>query len=597
MADLNLGIGIIAEMKEFEKSLATVPGIGAKEARDMVTGIRKELKGAEKAGKDTAAKISSGFSSEFNKVSSGAAALAGAVGGPFARIASLANSALKPIAEASAGLEGTSGALVAMGGAAAAGAAGALLAAGAVAKLASGAVELGQAAGAAGERLKGLGLLTEDEARFAHEMAQAAEGAAVQQDLLTVRLAHGIEAVGEMTEAWTGLKAELAKGAGRIGEAGDAVEDFRHRVELSIPVVGGFLEKFDELVGPGQGNVGVLVPVNAILKDLAQSGREAAPELDRAREALTKLITLGNQGIVHHDEHVSVVDVLVGDPADLKASTAALEEAARNRSEMLAQVEAEQAQTEKITGLHWLKLDASHAQYTVDVAADEHDLTLQLIGENAARKRSDDQALKDKLTAYRVAAEAAAGATANIAGSFASLESSIASGFQARVDAGEQLTIAQVRQGNEAIRTAEVLQIAQAGLTAAITAASGIASLQAAGVPPPIAIPLGIAEGASLYAATVAGIRSHRPISFSWHGPGSGSAGSSSTPVDTDGDGRGDTAAAVAAKGGSVAGATDRGRGGRGGGGAMVTVDRRLGRLVVTSGEPGKRPRPGGRRR
>ena|GEM_PF-5690976 len=219
-------------------------------------------------------------------------------------------------------------------------------------------------------------------------------------------------------------------------------------------------------------------------------------------------------------------------PVAVAAPTKADEDAARARAAILAQVGAEQAQIDQIVGLSWLHLDATHEKYTVDAAQDEHDLTLEILGNNAKRKASDDALARAKRAQIRQIAELEAQSVANTAGNFASLASSVADSYQARIDAGEHLSRKEAQAANAALQEAEALQIAQAGITAAVTFSSGLASLQLMGVPPPVAIPLAVAEGASSFAATVAGIRAHRPASFSWRGdtsaagnPGTGGAG------------------------------------------------------------------------
>jgi phage gp36-like protein len=198
---------------------------------------------------------------------------------------------------------------------------------------------------------------------------------------------------------------------------------------------------------------------------------------------------------------------------------------------------------------------------------------------------------------YTTEVQLTAQTVASIAGSFASLEDSIVQGYQNRIDAGERLSKAQVQQANRALVASEAAQIAQAGITSAITAASGIASLQTSGVPPFAAIPLGVAEGAGLFAATVAGIRSHRPISFSWN---SGGAPTWTPPGGTaTNDQLATGASLVGEKGGTVTTGEDAPTGGAvRHGGSSTQRSGRDGTKVevkVTPGRVGKFPKRGGR--
>jgi hypothetical protein len=210
-----------------------------------------------------------------------------------------------------------------------------------------------------------------------------------------------------------------------------------------------------------------------------------------------------------------------------------------------------------------------------------------------------DEAVKKTISQVANLTGAELSAFGSIGDSATSLLGAIVDGYQARVDAGEQLTQAEVEQANKAIRETETAAIATAGIQAGVAAISAIASLQAAGTPPPIAVGLGIAEGVGLFAATAAGIRARRPPDFTWSGSGSGSGGGNAgseanTGVmgDTDGDGLpDDNSKPQIDPGGDKGGQSSRSRDGGGG----LTI--RTLRITATSGgRPGKAERRGGAR-
>jgi hypothetical protein len=279
------------------------------------------------------------------------------------------------------------------------------------------------------------------------------------------------------------------------------------------------------------------------------------------------------------------------------ADKIASENAAEARAEMLAQNEREQAESAKLQGTHWLHLADLFGKANAQMESDAHDLTITKAVQDKLQERSDDEkTAKEIRNALQVSASIGQMA-ADIAGDYASVESSIIDGYQARIDAGERLTKAQVQQANHAIDAAEGAALASAGISATVTAISGIASLQSMGIPPFVAIPLGIAEGAGAFAAAASGIVSHRPMSFSWHDgptwhnsdpPDAGhnvSSAGANQAIDTKGGDssliHGDDSGGAVRHSGS---SEQRGRAG----GVQV-------RVKVESSRPGKLPRRGGR--
>jgi hypothetical protein len=97
-------VEVVAELQNFRKQMATMPGIGATEARDMVNGINRQLRRAEAAAKNTASNMDKDFSRSFGKVSLVAERSLGRMGGMFGTVGDLAFDVVAPLGEVTAGL-------------------------------------------------------------------------------------------------------------------------------------------------------------------------------------------------------------------------------------------------------------------------------------------------------------------------------------------------------------------------------------------------------------------------------------------------------------------------------------------------------------
>jgi hypothetical protein len=561
VADATLSIGVVAELKDFEAQMAKMPGIGAKEARDMVTGIRRELKNAEKAAQSSAGTISKGFSGEFNKVSSAAAALAGQVGGPFAQIAGIANSTVRPIAEVAAGLGevGIAGAAIA----------GVGLALGGVGEAA---VKLAAGASDAAKGLKSLGVGIDAGAQAdLDSYAKGQNELNIALDKLEVTLGKGIaRELGEVDD-------ELARGIGIVDKYVLRSQDANDNISLGEDLLNRFAHRLgftntaiDQAAAAAKHASEVQRSYNDAVVDLSEASKESTGALLLEVHAKDKAAELDREGAAaKYDAAKATTEWAL---QDMLATAAGVVQADKRKAAIIDEEMAQKASLEH-AAKYW-------DDYSAQVHRDEHIVTDAVESETKKQKRATLEAAVAEATAFGQA-------TANIAGNFASLEQSIVDGYQARVDAGEKLGRAQAQQGNEAIRNAEALQIAQAGITAAITAASGIASLQEAGVPAPIAVPLGVAEGVGLYASTVAGIRQHRPIDFTWRGQQVGAHQSMNTTGDSNNDGAIDAEDQAGAQLGGLGpnggrGNTSRRRNGGSTSRVIVDVSPRAKRLTVT---------------
>lgn len=218
MADTRLSIAVVAELADFQKALATLPGIGEKEARDMVAGIRRQLKQAETAAKSSAKETGHAFEGTFSGIEALAKRLGEKAGGPFATISGLAIEGSKDVAK----MLGPLGAVgTALGGLTAVGAAvgGAFVATGYAAKaLADGAAE-------AADRLAKVGRSVDpDYVRMIEEYAAASKDLGIQADYLTVAIGS------ELTEGLAKVALAAAGAAREFKEFKERNEELRDNV-------------------------------------------------------------------------------------------------------------------------------------------------------------------------------------------------------------------------------------------------------------------------------------------------------------------------------------------------------------------------------
>jgi hypothetical protein len=211
----------------------------------------------------------------------------GQMGGSISQVSILASSGIRPFAMLSAQIG------LATAAAAGLGAVAGIVAVAALFKLTGTALDLAAAAGEAGDELRELGYLTAEQSSFANQMEQSTAALAVTQDLLTVRLASSAEVVGTLHHAYVGLWASLADGVTTIGNVYAGLVDLHREVVRGTPVVGEYAAEWLDLIGPGGGNVGMNPLLNAALKALADRGKEAADELERANRAKDELLIYG----------------------------------------------------------------------------------------------------------------------------------------------------------------------------------------------------------------------------------------------------------------------------------------------------------------
>lgn len=194
MAGDRLSIGVVAELKEFERRLSMMPDVGGKQARELANQIKRELRSAEDGAGQSASKIGKALGGIGDVVEKGLKKL-GPLGGEVADVlfdfgAPLAEAAMG-VGEVTAGM-GTMGVLATGAGAAVLGVgiAVAAVAVGAGVALA-GMVALTEGAIAARDRLEEAGQAARipPEASAALDQYQGATARLWQEvDVLTVQL-------------------------------------------------------------------------------------------------------------------------------------------------------------------------------------------------------------------------------------------------------------------------------------------------------------------------------------------------------------------------------------------------------------------------
>jgi hypothetical protein len=115
VADAQLSIAVVAELSQFRRELGTLPDIGASEARDMVTGIRKQHQAAERAAKSTSDKMRKDLGDGFREVEGVSQRVLEKMGGQFGDLGDVIFDVLGPLGKIHPALMAVGGAAVAVG--------------------------------------------------------------------------------------------------------------------------------------------------------------------------------------------------------------------------------------------------------------------------------------------------------------------------------------------------------------------------------------------------------------------------------------------------------------------------------------------------
>ena len=521
-----------------------------------------------------AKKVSSGFSAEFNKISSAGAAMAAGLGGPFGKIASLSNAALKPLTEVASGLGGITGQLALVGG-------GAALAVAAFAGVGFAAKGIADAAVEAAGRLDDLGIAVDAESKSQLDAyAAASQDVSVALDQLTVSvgadLAGGITTIvravaGGIVE-FTAWRESIAEDVAAIQELTREVVNFASfgLSESLIGKVDAYADATDRATVAVDGLTAAVIFGGSA--DDEEALRREAARLARDRESA----------------------------ATRAAAVALVEQAA-------AQKEATRAAAEYVDliGLREAMGEA-HQIHEVTTAIDEEtaalgDLRMAMADAHQeadslgqAQEANAGKGLAASVSAAAGIANAFGSAGTQILGSLQQVERATLASFDARLSAGETLSDAEVKMANAAQNRMEAEAIVTAGIQATLAGLGMISAL--APSMGPWAIPVGITIAGGLFAASVAAIESAQPLDYSYSvggasgsGGNSGSEGNTGVLGDTDNDGIPDDNSKPSIDTGSDSGRNSRSRGG---GGGTLTLDPRLNRLRITSdSRVGKRTR------
>ena len=469
MQDDVLEIPVIPDLDAFKSGMSELPAIGDKAVKDMASKMGSGFATAEKSGKAAAKGVSTGFSAEFNKISGAAGALAGAVGGSFGKIGSIANSALRPIAEVGTALGpvGLAGALgVGLVTAAAAGAA-AL-------------IQLGAAAGEAGERLDKLGLLTADQSLAAERLRDANEASAAATDLLTLAMGTASPAVENLTLAWVGLKVA-------VGEAVEEVGGFRSGMDALD--VQGFATRMSTLPGIFGTTASAVAGLTAGYAGLVEKGEEFTATVQEQGEVMARVYgptpeMLAEVGQAHRD-----------------MATAATE-AARESAAERAKIDRDFAASHAM----WVDYDLRLAdeerrlekQYNDERTESReayHDSYLKMLQQEGA---AADQALRGEQQRTDALAGFWLGLTNTGAEAFQSFADRVVASYEERVAGGEELSAAEKKEANTAFNVSQGFAIAQAFVQAALIGIGVTAQMA------PYSGPLAPVFGASAASASLA---------------------------------------------------------------------------------------------
>lgn len=357
MPNEEVSIEVKAKVEAFKKEMSKLPGITQDEVEKAARAMHKEWGNAQKKSEQAAKDVAKQWKDNLNKVSSAAANLGEKLGGPFARIASLANGALKPVAELGGGLAGVATAGLAIGGTALA-----------VAATTAAVVTLTNAAVAAEERLVAAGKAAEipSESRTAlAEYTASTEVLKTNVDLVTVAI--GAELAPALTRVITVINeaTEAVGGADGLSAAFDRTSTSL-RISAALFTVGGS-EVFRWATGP------VTEAIDASAKLTAQLSEQekAMLAVEKATVFTGPLPSQGGRDFAAEERERAEA---------VRDSAAAAREAERAwadfESQLVADIKLKQ---------DWVKAnnEAHAAQVTQNLAWKEGQRELQLIGREA----------------------------------------------------------------------------------------------------------------------------------------------------------------------------------------------------------------------
>lgn len=464
--------------------MADVVGEGVIDIVADTSGFDASMGTVTKKADTTGKAVSGGFAAAFGKVSGAAGAMSGVVGGAFGQIGSLANSAIKPIAEVAVGFG-------AIGGAVAGIAAGAV-AFGAVAAAAKG---LADSAVGARDRLEEIGMeVGGAAARDLDSYAAATRDLGIALD--EVRVVLGSDIAGELA-----IVARVV--ASNVGPALENARAASHAFGQALNFVSLGAKPVAEILG------GILYD------DLTKNTRAASEAAGAMREYTTALAEASAAAAkLNNDmEKQAQADEILGRTEARRqeaeairlagvAERESMEETAAIREELLGRLEDLDAQEMASSAAVRDQLLANN-QTVLDARAAYHNAylaQLQAEGVAIATRQEEERAASEAIQSYWL------DLTASSVNLFGAIADSVADSYARRTSAGDQMTEKDKQQARAAFEVSQVFALGQAAIQAAIVAIGVTA--QMAPYSGPFAPVIGASIGAASYAAATVAIES-----------------------------------------------------------------------------------------
>lgn len=503
MAAEMLAIGVTAELADFKKAMATLPDIGAQEARDMVRGIQRQLKEAEKAAATSAKQVGDSFDKEFGRIENAAEASLGKMGSlfhdSFGELADVIFDVVAPLQEAGSGMGGLTGAALMFTGTA-------TLAAAGLAALGAGAVTIANAGVEARDRLKEIGVAVDASKTAqlkAYEVATSDLGVAFDE----LKVAVGAELASDLST----MASATATVVREFSDLYDTLSSVRE-VAQEVASVGLFLV------------TGGLTGVAAATLEVAAANNDASASY----AGVTKNITEATAKAAAYN-NMLVESQLVFDELDieydkrlvrLSEEAAALEAAAAAEQRKLEADQQERAaladMLETLDSVIAKEREYAEAVQQASAAVEqavesERQAYLDAYrSKEQARQIEIDQELERAELMKQLQLEIAAASIL----SAEQLTGALVAGWQRRAEEEEHFTSQEKAQAIAAFEIQQGLATAGATLSAFQTGANVIASLTAVGVPFPAASILGIAATGAVLTGQVAQIEQQAPPEF-----------------------------------------------------------------------------------
>lgn len=482
MADTTLSIGVVAELGAFKKSLSEIPGIGAQEARDLAAGIRRELGAAERAAASAAKGVSSSWRTELSAVEATAKKAFERIGG-----------SIGPVGSAAVDLAKSFGAVgVAAGGAAAVG--------GGLAIMALSLDAILDSALAADQRLTALGITVADHAALQAYSAATSDLDVALDELRTI-------VGGALAEDLTTVVQAAAAGVRSFTDLYDSTEDLRDSLTL--------LQRAATAVG----SLGLSELALSTL-DSAAAANQAVIALDGLTDAQRLEVEAQQDAIEGARQQAIATRDEAAATAAATAAVRALEEERRAASAAAESRLAAELTREKA---YYAEVDRALQAYDDSVAASAARQAAEVEASTEAQRqayldlyraiqeeRRTDAAEADRIRDGMLRAELDLAAALNSA--FSTVTNSIVAGYERRAGAGEQLTESEKRAAMTAYTIAQGLAVAQATISAVVLASNIAASLSY--VSGPFAVGIGVATAGAFLAAQLATIASTPPPEF-----------------------------------------------------------------------------------